>query len=307
MTDDMRVEVGMAGTTALTAALLRGMALPEPEEGSKDGRGCALVVAGSAEVPGAARLAAEGTLRAGAGKLQIATVASVASEIGITVPECMVIALAETAEGGIEPRAAAKRLLPKVERADAVLIGPGMAEGDDAVALAVALLAKPDGTAFVLDAAALCGLAEHAAAVRACGGRVVITPHAGEMAQLLDRSRDAVEADPLGAARAAAELLGAVVVMKGAESQIVAPNGRAWTYAGGGVGLATSGSGDVLAGFILGLLARGADPAQATLWGVFLHGESGSRLAKSRGRMGYLARELAAEVPTILHEMEGPG
>ena len=75
-----------SGTTPLTAALLRGMALPEPEEGSKDGRGCALVVAGSAEVPGAARLAAEGTLRAGAGKLQIATVASAAVSVGLRPP-----------------------------------------------------------------------------------------------------------------------------------------------------------------------------------------------------------------------------
>ncbi len=294
----------MTSTVPLTATLLRTMALPKPEEGSKDGRGCALVVAGSVEVPGAALLSAEGTLRAGAGKLQVATVRAAAMHVGLAALEAMVIGLAETEDGGIEPGAAAERLGPKVERADAVLIGPGLAEGSDAIALTAALLAKDPSTAFVLDAASLCGLADHAAAVRACGGRVVVTPHAGEMAQLLGRSREEIEADPLGAARAAADLLGAVVVMKGAQSRIVAPDGRAWTYGGGGVGLATSGSGDVLAGIVVGLLARGADAAQAALWGVFVHGEAGSRLAGSYGPMGYLARELAAEVPRILHEVE---
>ena len=135
---------------------------------------------------------------------------------------------------------------------------------------------------------------------------MVITPHAGEMAQLLDKSRDEIEADPLAAARIASDLLGAVVVMKGAESHIVGPDGDAWLFKGGGVGLATSGSGDVLAGLIAGLLARGADPARAALWGVFLHGEAGRRLGQRQGRLGFLAREIAAEVPMLLQELAPP-
>lgn len=105
------------------------MALPQPEEGSKEGRGQVLIVAGSVEVPGAALLAAESALRAGAGKLQVATAASVAPHLGIAVPESMVIGLSETADGGIEFRAAAKRLGPMAERANAILVGPGMVEG----------------------------------------------------------------------------------------------------------------------------------------------------------------------------------
>ena len=132
----------------------------------------------------------------------------------------------------------------------------------------------------------------------------MITPHAGEMAQLLDRSRETIEADPLKAARDAAGLLRAVVVMKGAETHIVDPEGDAWLYGGGGTGLATSGSGDILAGILVGLLARGAKPSQAALWAVFLHGEAGSRLARSQGPLGFLARELAAEVPHILRHIE---
>lgn len=297
----------MTATVPLTADLLRGMALPEPEEGSKDRRGCVLIVAGSAEVPGATLLAATAALRAGAGKLQVATVASAAAHLGIAVPESMVIGLAETDEGGIAHRAAAKRLGPQAGKADAMLVGPGMVEGEDATRLTVALLSAAPSKSFALDAASLCGIRQHAEAVRACEERVVITPHAGEMAQLLDRTRDEVEADPLDAARTAAELLRAVVVMKGAQTQVVDPDGNAWTYGGGGVGLATSGSGDILAGIVVGLLARGASASQAALWGVFLHGEAGSRLAASCGPLGYLARELAAEVPRILRDVERVG
>lgn len=135
----------------------------------------------------------------------------------------------------------------------------------------------------------------------------MITPHAGEMAQLLEKSREEIEADPLAAAHAAAELLGAVVVMKGAQSWIVGPDGTAWLYEGGGVGLATSGSGDVLAGLVAGLLARGADAMRAALWGVHLHGEAGRRLAERDRPLGFLARDLAGEVPAMLRDIEGRG
>lgn len=292
----------MSDTVQLTAEVLLRMPLPQPEAGSKEGRGQVLIVAGSVEVPGATLLAAASALRAGAGKLQVATVASVAPHLGLAVPEAMVIGLSETADGAIEHEAATERLAPKVERADAVLIGPGMVEGEDATRLTVALLSKAPARTFALDAASLVDLRRHAETVRACEGRVVITPHAGEMAQLLDRQREEIESDPLNAARDAADLLRAVVIMKGAKTHVVDPDGHAWVYGGGGTGLGTSGSGDVLAGILVGLLARGAKPSQAALWAVFLHGEAGSRLARSQGSLGFLARELATEVPGIMHE-----
>ena len=289
---------------ALTPDLLRSMPLPHPGEGSKDARGSVLVIAGSVEVPGAALLAAEAALRAGAGKLQVATVRSAAVPLAMACPEAMVVGLDETADGGIDARSAVPRLKPKVEKADAVVIGPGMAEGEAAAALVRGLCTGAD--ALVLDAAALCDLRPHAAEVRARAGGLVITPHAGEMAQLLDRSREDVEADPLGAARDACELLGAVVVMKGAKTHVVAPGGAAWLFEGGGVGLATSGSGDVLAGILAGLLARGTDPVHATLWAVFLHGEAGRQVAERLGTMGLLARHLAVEVPRLMDKLSGP-
>jgi ADP-dependent NAD(P)H-hydrate dehydratase len=288
----------------LTADSLKAFPLPVPHEGSKDERGSALVLGGSRAVPGAALLAGVAALRAGAGKLKIATVGSVAAVMGLAVPEAMVVGLPETPEGEIDGPGASDCLRKVAKGCDALLVGPGLMENGPTTALAVELLEALPSAAFILDAAAVCGLAPHAGDVRRHGERLVITPHAGEMAQLLDRSRDAVEADPLAAAHQAANLLGSVVVMKGAKTWIVDPHGARWLYEGGGVGLATSGSGDALAGIVVGLLARGLAPMAAALWGVFLHGEAGKRLAASVGPVGFLAREISGEVPGLLRETE---
>lgn len=286
----------------LTADSLKAFPLPMPHEGSKDERGSALVLGGSRSVPGAALLAGVAALRAGAGKLKIATVESRAAGMGLAVPEAMVVGLPETPEGGVDGERAKDCLLKVTKGCDGLLIGPGLVEDGPTTKLAVELLEALPDASFILDAAAICGLAPHAGDVCRHGERVVITPHAGEMAQLLDRSREAVEADPLDAALAAANLLHAVVVMKGAQTWIVDPQGARWLYEGGGVGLATSGSGDALAGIVVGLLARGLAPLAAALWGVFLHGEAGKRLAASIGPVGFLAREIPGEVPRLLRE-----
>ncbi|WP_247875963.1 NAD(P)H-hydrate dehydratase [Azospirillum sp. TSH100] len=288
----------------VTAGLLRGMPLPQPDgDGDKETRGRVLVVAGSVPVPGGALLAGIGVLRAGAGKLQIATAASIAPHLGLALPEALVIGLPETADGGIAPEAA-ETLVGRALRCDTVLIGPGMMDEAAAAELTAALLTRletdENGPRFVLDAGALAGLGRDPAPLHRHDGRMVVTPHAGEMAGLLGCSRDRVEADPLGCARAAAAVLKAVVALKGGCTRIVAPDGRAWAYRGGTVGLATSGSGDTLAGIVAGLLARGASPEQAAIWGVFLHGEAGNRLSRRIGPLGFLARELLAEIPAVM-------
>lgn len=288
--------------TELDAACLAERPLPTPDAGSKDDRGSVLVLGGCAQVPGAVFLAGVAALRAGAGKLKIASVRSVAVAMALAVPEAMVIGVPETDAGEIEAEAAAACIAEAAERCDAVLLGPGMNTCEITTALVRALLAERSATAYVLDAGAICGLAAHAEMVRALESPPVLTPHAGEMAQLLDWEREEVEAEPLKAALRAAEMLRAVVIMKGAESWIVAPDGTHWHYGGGSVGLATSGSGDALAGLITGIRARGADPLTAALWGVYLHGEAGARLAKSVGPVGFLAREISGEVPRILRE-----
>ncbi|CAO3414910.1 NAD(P)H-hydrate dehydratase [Azospirillum endophyticum] len=294
---------------SVTARLLRGMPLPLPDgDGDKETRGRALVVAGSVPVPGGALLAGIGVLRAGAGKLQIATAASIAPHLGLALPEALVAGLPETPEGGIAAEAAGT-LADRASRCDTVLIGPGMMDEAAVADLTADLLTRLErgdrGPRFVLDAGALAGLGRDPAPLHRHEDRVVITPHAGEMAGLLGCSREQVEADPLGTARRAAALLKAVVALKGGCTRIVAPDGRAWAYRGGTVGLATSGSGDTLAGIVTGLMARGANPEQAAIWGVYLHGEVGNRLCRRIGPLGFLARELLAEIPAVMAELAG--
>jgi hydroxyethylthiazole kinase-like uncharacterized protein yjeF len=287
----------------LTPARLRALAPPPADErGSKEERGRVLVVGGARETPGALLLAGTAALRSGAGKLRLATAESVAVAAGVAIPEARVFSLPETKSGGISAKAAGE-VIRLASAVDALLLGPGIVEEDQATALARAVLAELDGPAVVVDAGCLACLSEDAAALRGLGGRAVITPHAGEMAGVLGMEKEEVEADPLAVALRAAEELGAVVALKGPDTLIAAPDGRAYRYPGGRVGLATSGSGDVLAGLVAGLLARGAEPAGAAAWGVWLHGEAGNALARRVGPIGYLARELPAEVPRLLQRL----
>ena len=290
----------MSGFEILDAGLLRSFPLPEhPEDGDKEDRGRLLVVAGSRELAGAALLAGIAGLRAGAGKLQIVTGASVATALGVAIPEARVVGCAETDEGCIAAEEV-ESLLGWIEGAQATVIGCGLQHGPPLDSLLDALLASGFETPLVLDAAVLGSLAPRAEAVRAWKGGAILLPHAREMARLLECEAEAVEADPLAAARRAATTFGAVSLIKGQYSYIVAPDGRAFRFTGGGVGLATSGSGDALAGIVGGLAARGADPLTAALWGVHLHGEAGRALAERIGRIGFLAREILDEVPRLM-------
>ena len=128
----------------------------------------------------------------------------------------------------------------------------------------------------------------------------VLLPDADELAALLDADEDAVMHDPLGSGLRAAELYRSIVLVKGVVSHVVTPGGHAWHYDGGAPGLGVSGSGDVLAGIVGGLLARGAEPLNALLWAVWLHGEAGAALAKRAGPIGFLARQIANEIPALL-------
>jgi hydroxyethylthiazole kinase-like uncharacterized protein yjeF len=285
----------------LDKALLVSMPLPPAGDGGKDERGRVLVVGGGLELAGALLLAGVAALRVGAGKLQLASAASVVPVLTVAVPEARVFALPETAAGEPSP-AAATVLAEHLDGCDAILIGPGMMHDNEG--LAAALLERADKQAMVLDAGALAALPNVSRAPSA--GRV-LTPHAGEMARLLEQGKEEIERDPLAAARAAAERFSAVIVMKGAQSFVVAPDERAALYSGGGVGLGTSGSGDVLAGIIAGLLARGAEPFAAAAWGVWLHGEAGRRLAERIGPLGFLAREISGEVPFLMGAFEKSG
>jgi hydroxyethylthiazole kinase-like uncharacterized protein yjeF len=287
----------------LTRSALRNFPLPEPDEDSdKDERGRVLAVGGSAQVPGAMLLAGIAALRAGAGKLQLATVSSAAIALGIAVPEALVVALPQTRSGEIAGARGGALLRDRAQEVDAILVGPGMAGDRAAHALVGPIVGRMGNEAtLVLDAAAILGLRHDASLLTALNGRAVLTPHAGEMASLLGIDRRDVEADAPSVARVAAGRFGAVVALKGADSWIAEPDDTLYHFKGGSVGLATSGSGDTLAGIIAGLAARGATAMQATLWGVYLHAAAGKALAKRMGKLGFLARELLDEIPKLMN------
>lgn len=291
----------MADAQRVDPQALRRWPLPSlAGDADKEVRGRIVVIAGSREMPGAAVLAATAALRVGAGKLVIATARSVAAQMAFSMPEARVIALPETPGGGFEAAASAELLEDCIVPAHAVVIGPGLMDAEASCAFVQALLPLLRDRPVVLDALAMDSVAQ----IGRFPQPVLLTPHAGEMAHLSGRDKDAVLADPLAAAVEAARRWNAVVAVKGASTAIAAPDGRAWLHEGGNAGLATSGSGDTLAGAIGGLAARGATLEQACAWGVLLHAQAGERLARRLGPVGYLAREIAREMVSVLAALE---
>jgi hydroxyethylthiazole kinase-like uncharacterized protein yjeF len=180
--------------------------------------------------------------------------------------------------------------------------------GEDAIArLLKNILSEMKDATLLLDAGALVCVEGDDECLHILKGEVVLTPHAGEMAKMLGREKEDVSRDALTTARRTARALRAVIALKGRETFIVGPDGKAYCNRTGNVGLATSGSGDTLSGIIAGLAARGASGLQATAWGVYLHGRAGDRLARRMGQLGFLARELLAEVPALMSELTRPG
>jgi ADP-dependent NAD(P)H-hydrate dehydratase len=289
--------------TLISAALLRRWPLPKLDGSfGKDDRGQVLVVGGSEQIPGAVILAALGALRAGAGRLQIATTRSVATAVATTVPEARVIGLQQNSRGELT-KDSCRLVHGEVERCDALLIGPGMVDPAAGADLLRHCVSKPTRAPIIVDAAPLAAFRGKRAPSQPYAAGLVLTPHAGEMAKLWGIERAEVISNPLHIAREAAARFGAVVALKGAHTYVAAPDGTAFHNAAGNVGLGTSGSGDTLAGVIAGLCARGADPIQAAAWGIYLHAKAGEVLAKKLGLVGFLARELLIEIPVLLSKL----
>lgn len=294
-------------TQRISERLLRQWPLPSLESNAdKQARGDVLVVGGSREIPGAVLLAGEAALRAGAGRVRIATAREVAVQTAVAFPEARVMGLPTNATGELSGRGLS-RVTRELTRCASVLLGPGMCD-EHAAALVLSQARRGHAEcAAVLDAAALRVLRGRKAFARGRLRAVIATPHAGEMAALWGCDRSEVERDALHLARAAARALEVVLVLKGTETWIAAPDGRVFHNVAGNVGLATAGSGDCLSGLIAGLAARGADELQAAVWGVYLHARAGDRLRHKYGLLGYLARDLAAEVPALLDALGRAG
>lgn len=294
-------DAAIAGTGARTRvngpALWRG-SFPRLTDGShKYTRGHAVVLSGGVLHTGAARLAARGALRAGAG---LVTLASPPDALATNAAHLTAVML-RRCDG---PEDLDDMLAD--ERLNAVALGPALGVGEATRALAA--VALDAGRAVVLDADAL---TSHAGDPRALyrPGRgpqegvpwPVLTPHEGEFARLF-KGYDAVldAGSKLDRARAAAALVDAVVVLKGPDTVIAAPEGRAAINANGTPDLATAGSGDVLAGIVAGLLAQGMPPFEAASAGVWMHAEAGRRFGP-----GLIAEDLPEALPGVVRELRG--
>jgi hydroxyethylthiazole kinase-like uncharacterized protein yjeF len=291
----------VAEPTQVDEALLRDWPLPEPGS-SKDARGTALLVGGSTGVPGAMMLAGEAALRVGAGKLQVATTESVARQLAVALPEALVRRTAEADSGDIAA-SAADDVVELAEQAATVLLGPGMMRPDDAAALVSEVLPRLKGQRVVVDALASAAVTADRSCLQHLDTTAVLTLNPSEVAVVLDLEEDDVRDDPLSASRRLAADAHAVVVCGGAGKTIVTPEGEAWVSRAGGPGLGISGSGDVQSGIVAGLLARGAEPAQAAVWAAWLHGRAGELLAERVAPIGYLARELPGELPGLVSSL----
>ena len=291
---------GEPAWTRLDPHLLRRWPLPHvADDADKEARGRVLVIAGSREIPGAALLAGIAALRAGACKLVVATAQSVAQPLALALPEAREIALPETDRGALAPDAV-ELLADSARETQVALLGPGLMDDTGTCRVVEGLLPLLAHAPVVLDALAMDIVRRHPRFDQP----LLLTPHAGEMAHLLGQGKEDILADPLRAALTAARTWNAVIALKGATTVIATPWGACWRHEGGHPGLATSGSGDVLAGLIAGLAARQAPLEQACAWGVVLHAQAGAALARRLGPLGFLARELAAEIPPLVSRLQ---
>lgn len=273
-------------TERVTESLLRDWGLPDPGD-SKKSRGDVVVVGGSRTSPGAVLLAGEAALRVGAGRVALAVPQSIDAHVGIALREAGILALPDDADAPIEGK-----LADRIGSADAVLLGPGFSDADETRATLRAVAAVGPKL-LVLDAFALGVVGDLDRS--SLPERLVLNPNKDEAGRLLGRDLDDHEAD----VREIARRFNAAVNCYGV---IADPDGHTWLVEEGDAGLATSGSGDVLAGAIAGFAARGVEPARAAVWAAWTHAHAGRLLGERLG-LGFLAGELAKELPVALRDV----
>ncbi len=266
--------------------------VPRTAEYHKYTAGHVAILAGSPGKIGASLLVAHGAIRAGAGAATIVTWPEAATAVEARVIEVM------TAR--IDRKKIAESIDEQLEKKKAVVIGPGFGHDADAKTVLEHVLKSYDGP-LVLDADALTMAADMVNKVAKSASKRVLLPHSGEMSRLLGCTVDEIEHDRYDAVVRAAKLMSSVVVLKGAHSLIADPQGNIVVGPRGSPALATAGSGDVLAG-IVGAMLTSLPPFEAACCGVYFHAHAGERWSAQKGDRGLLAREIADELPTLLHE-----
>jgi NAD(P)H-hydrate epimerase len=287
-----------------TAEHIRSLLPSRPTNSNKGTFGTLLTIAGSLGMSGATMLAAESALRVGAGLSLLATPKSLITSL----PPAEVIyrPLAETPQQSIA-KAAIKDLEPEIEKARAVILGPGLSTNEDTVAFVQEILGKclaDEERPCVIDADALNAIAKDRKKFPDKAGHYILTPHPKELSRLTNKSVEEIQRDRVKAAQEAAENFGCVVILKGSRTIVADPSGETFINTTGNAGMATAGAGDVLSGIIGGLLAQGLFPFDAAVAGVYIHGTAGDIAAQEIGEAGLVAGDIARYIPIALHNIE---
>ena len=284
----------------LTRERMREIVPVRAPDSHKGDFGRVLIVAGSTGRTGAAHLAALGALRSGAGLVTIAAPRSCVPIIASMAPEYMTEPLDETPGGGID-FAAVDRVLDI--KADVIALGPGLGQSAGTSVFVHALVERA-GVPLVLDADALNAFSgEPERLVGRDGVEVIITPHPGEMARLLNTSIEAVQHDRLKHARDFAVQHRLHVALKGHRTVIAGPDGRTFVNLTGNAGMATGGTGDILTGMIAAWFAQLLDAEAATKLAVYLHGCAGDLAEADEGEVSLTAGDLASRIGDAILEL----
>lgn len=289
----------------LEAGDVRAAFPSRPPHAHKGSYGHLLVLAGSVGKTGAAIMTTLAALRVGTGLVTLGTPASQQPVVAAQLMEGMTEPLPETQARTLSAKAG-ERIAELAGRMDAVALGPGLGLEPETQALVRTLVRDLEGP-MVVDADGLTALAGHLAVLRAARGPRLLTPHPGELARMLGRGVQEVEADRIGVAQRLAGETGAWVALKGARTAIAGPDGQVSLNPTGNPGMATGGTGDVLTGLVGGLLAQGHPERLALEAGVYLHGLAGDLAREVKGEEGMLAGDLLEAVPAAIRRLRGDG
>lgn len=286
-------------TSVLTREAVQ-MCLPKRHLSSHKGTfGHAGIIAGSVGKTGAAALAARAALRVGAGLVTVATPSSVNDTLEAKLLEAMTVPMPETKARTLA-RTALERLVSFMATKTAIAIGPGLSTAPETVELIQALTRQLDRPA-IFDADALNALTGRTALLASCKTPPIITPHPGEMARLEQGATpQSINSDRIGIATRFARERGLFVVLKGARTVVARPDGAVAICPTGNPGMATAGTGDVLTGMMVGLLAQGLPSWEAACAATYLHGLAGDLSAASKGQAGMIASDLVEQIPYAL-------
>jgi NAD(P)H-hydrate epimerase len=274
-----------------------------PIDANKGTFGRVLVVAGSVNYIGAAYLACSGALRVGAGLVTLATAASLQPVVASKLAEATYLPLPESQAGIISPQSA-RIVRQNLANYDVLLTGCGLGQSHLTGDFLADLFSEKKLPKLVLDADALNILAKVSDWWRRLLPDAILTPHPGEMGRLANTSIEAVQSDRLGVALKMAQKWQKTVVLKGAYTVVAEPDGRARISPFANPGLASAGTGDVLAGAIAGLLAQGLSYFDAAALGVYLHGKAGEMVRARLGDAGMLASDLLPELPLAIKQLK---